>query len=167
METEKETQTAQEIHEILYDGADIPVTYQAGVSSVAAVPSVAGRTEIVKVRKIPRDEFTALALVIGDDSEEGEYREAALYCDRDEAWARSLDEASLDRVLAEGQRLNFSSYARWFRRRVRAVNLVSDQASLVEAAATALTRLQQRENTNGSATRATASATSGPGRTKS
>jgi len=141
--------SAQEAHEVLYDGADLEVLYKAG------------HLGLVKVRKIPREEFANLALIIQDDSELGEFQEAALYCGRDEAWARSLHEGSLDRVLAEGQRLNFSSYARWFRRRARMVSLVSNQEALVAAASEAMTRLTQRGFTNGSSARGTGTPSSG------
>lgn len=69
---------------MLYDGADIV----AGLRN--------GSIQTVKVRKIARADFSKLALLIGDDSEAAEFAEAALYCGRDEQWARSLDEASLD-----------------------------------------------------------------------
>jgi hypothetical protein len=148
-------QTAQEIHETLYDGADVSVTF------VGSVPGQSPRTEMVKVRKVPRSEFPSLALLIGDESEQAEFREAALYCAKDETWARSLDEASLDRVLAEGQRLNFSSFARWFRRRARMPGLLQDQTALIQLATEALTLLQPRDFTNGSSPRATGTAISG------
>jgi hypothetical protein len=144
--------TAQEVHETLYDGADIVVTYQSAPSHPSSI----------KVRKIPREEFSHLALLIQDESEEAEYREAALYCGKDEAWARTLSEESLDRVLAEGQRLNFPSFARWFRRRARLPGLVAGQQMLVQAALEAMTQMESHGRTNGSVVSdATAMATSG------
>ena len=147
--TQETPASAQEIHETLYDGADIPVSYNTG------------RAGAVKVRKIPRNELASLSVIIGDDTEEGEFEEAALYCGRDTAWARSLDEASLDRVLEEGQRLNFSSFARWFRRRVRMVELANDRTTLMRAAEEALNRLERRASMSGSSPRATGTPTCG------
>jgi len=147
--------SAAEIHETLYDGADTSVTY------VASVPSGETRTELVKVRKLPREEFSALALIIGDESESAELREAALYCGRPEEWAATLEEASLDRVLAEGQRLNFSSYARWFKRRARLLGLMENQTQLLATATQMIERMEQRNNTNGCSPKATATRTSG------
>ena len=141
--------TAAEVHEALYDGADTPVEFSNGNRGV------------VKVRKIARPDFATLAVLMEDDSEEGELREAAFYCGLDETWARQLTELSLDRVLAEGQRLNFSRYARWFRRRARLPQLVNGQEALVQAALEAVSRLTPRESTNGSSARDTATPSSG------
>ena len=144
MKQEQDAQpTAQEIHETLYDGVDVSVSSSSSSSSSS-----------IKVRKLPWSEFRSLALAIEDESEAGALREAALYCGQDEVWARSLDQASLDCVLAEGQRLNFSGFACWFRRQARLPQLLANQEPLVRLAMEALTRLQPRESTNGSSPRA-------------
>lgn len=156
-------ESAQQIHEALYDGADLQVTFTGGSGGDASSP--APPPEVVKVRKIPRSEFGMLALVIGDDSDEGETQEAALYTARDGAWVKRLDEASLDRVLQEGQRLNFFRFARWFRRRGRMLELMKDSSNLVALATEAMrndpTLSKLLAATNGSSPRGTATRTSG------
>lgn len=141
--------TPQAVHETLYDGADVPVAFKDGQRS------------IVKVRKLARSEFALLSAIVMDDSESAEFMEAALYCGKDSSWAIQLTEESLDAVLQEGTRLNFPSFARWFRRRARVPRLISGQEELVKAAMEAMTLLQQREPMNGSLARATGTPISG------
>lgn len=165
-------ESAQEIHEALYDGADLVVTFKpnGGASVPASQPGGTGGASVpasqaVKVRKIPREEFTALSLVIGDDSEAGELREAALYTARDEAWAATLDDESLTRVLEEGHRLNFFTFARWFRRRGRTMELMSGNSGLLRQALEVMKTDPQLsrwlDSTNGSSARATGTPPSG------
>lgn len=149
-----EAHSEKEIHEALYDGADAKVTFTDG------------RSEIVKIRKIPRNLFGTYALLIADESEAGEIAEAALYCDRPAQWAASLDGPSLDLVLAEGQRLNFPSFRRWYRRRARTLELVQDRGELMKHAITAMRAdpalSRWLDSTNGSSPRDGATANSGP-----
>lgn len=155
-----ETETAQDIHEALYDGADLAVSFRPP-NGGASVPA----SQVVKIRKIPREEFTELSLVIGDDSEAGELREAALYTARDEAWAATLDDESLTRVLEEGHRLNFFTFARWFRRRGRTMELMSGNSGLLRQALEVMKADPQLSrwlgSTNGSSARATGTPPSG------
>jgi hypothetical protein len=144
--------SAQEINETLNDGLDV------------AVRTRDGRDLAVKVRKVPRSEFAHYSLMLEDLSAEGEIFEAAFYCGQPPEWALCLDEESFDRVLAEGQRLNFSTYARWFRRSARLVPLVSKNEELIKLALEQAKRLEQRSSTNGSSARDTASASSAAGR---
>lgn len=158
MKHEAPTETAQEIHEALYDGADIPVSFRPGS---AGVPPA----EVIKIRKIPREQFTEYSLVIGDDSATGELREAALYTARDETWAATLDDESLTRVLEEGHRLNFFTFARWFRRRGRTLQLMNGNEAWLRQAVELIQdnpRLSHLlGSTNGSSVRATGTPTSG------
>ena len=143
---------SQTIHETLYDGADVPVTYTDG------------RTEMVKVRKIPRSEFAQYSLLIGSLNGD-ESAECAFYCDKDEAWAKSLDDDSFDRVLAEGQRLNFTRYANWFSRQAAKMQLVKQQSHAIGEALELLnshpTLKTLLVSTNGSSARDTATPISG------
>ncbi|HHY84885.1 MAG TPA: hypothetical protein GYA07_05035 [Verrucomicrobia bacterium] len=112
--------TAQEIHETLYDGVDVPVIHKDG------------RREVVKVRKVPRSQMAQYSMLIGGGDETAE---CAFYCDRDQAWANSLDDDSFDHVLEEGQRLNFTSFARWFERQARKLKVVEGQQQTLAMAA--------------------------------
>ena len=147
--------TAESIHETLYDGADLTVVFKDGHS------------DTIKVRKIPRSEFGAYAEIISDKSEAGERREAALYCSQTEDWIGRLDDDSFDAILAEGNRLNFTSFARWFRRVARDPRLLENNQHLVNLAMEAMTRMGLQGSTNGSAPSATPTPTSGAGPRKS
>lgn len=124
-------ETPQEIHEALYDGADLPIHYLSGAD------------EVVKVRKIPRNQFGQYAQLIGaDDGDEA--AECGFYVDsepgtrnsqpRSAEWARTLDDASFDRLLEEGQRLNFPRFTSWFGRQARKLKLVRDRNGLLAEA---------------------------------
>lgn len=140
--------TAQEVHETLYDGADLTIVFKDGSS------------DTVKIRKIPRSHFGKYAEIIQEESEDAEFREAALYLGSVVS-VRNLTDESLDAVLAEGERLNFTSFARWFRRRARMPSLLQGRQDLVNLAMEAMSRLTPRASTNGSAPSGTATPTSG------
>ena len=118
---------AREVHEALYDGADLKVTH------------CDGRAEMVKVRKIPRSEFAAYALAVTDEGEQGEADELRCYVPgRDDAWWAGLTDESREAIAAEGTRLNFPDFARWWRRRARLVNLASQDTEAIRRAAALL-----------------------------
>ncbi|HMP84467.1 MAG TPA: hypothetical protein PKA41_17365 [Verrucomicrobiota bacterium] len=144
-------------------------TLEGGADVVVTLRNAQARPVAVKVRKLPRAEYASLALVIGDETESGELAEAALYCGRDEAWAAELDDDSLDRVLAEGTRLNFTSFARWFKRRARMPQLLvaTETRQLVEASLEVIRTMEQRDSTSGSPARDTENPISASGATRS
>lgn len=113
--------SAQDINETLYDGADLKVTY------------LDGKTEVVKVRKIPRAELGQYSLHIGQVNGD-ETAECAYYVGRPPAWAETLNDESYDLVLAEGQRLNFTRWAAWFDRQSRKLKLVGQSSSAIQQA---------------------------------
>jgi hypothetical protein len=146
------TLSAEEVREVLYDGADLMVTHRDG------------RRESVKVRKIPRNEYGAYALVVTDDTEEGERAELKLYVpDRDVPWWCSLTDDSRDAIAAEGERLNFTSFARWWRRAARNMRLLQGQSETVAIAEQLLTRSTPPAPRNGSPVSGTAAASNGRG----
>jgi len=75
-----------------------------------------GRTETVRVLKLPREQIPEYSRVIGQGNED---LECALFTGRDAAWARSLDDASFDRVMDQGQDLNLAAYISWNARQQR------------------------------------------------
>lgn len=150
--------TAQEVREALYDGADLTVTHQDG------------RRESVKVRKIPRNAMAAYALVI-DESAVDETAECLMYVTgRDRAWADSLSDESFSAVIEEGQRLNFTCFTAWFRRRTKLLALGNEGAEAVAAANRLLAANPNlspstpRGSRNGSPAVDTPRPSSGPGR---
>jgi hypothetical protein len=120
--------TAEQVHETLYDGVDVPVRYHQD-----------GRAEVVKVRKIPREEMAQYSILIaaagGDEA-----GECAFYVGKPIVWPTSLDDDSFDRVLAEGQRLNFTRFANWFERQSRKIKLVKQHSEILAQATEILER---------------------------
>ncbi len=90
--------TAQAVHETLYDGVDLVVTFEDGRPS-----------QTIKVRKIPRKELLGLATCLARDE-----MEAAFYMGRDVEFAEALSDDSFVAVMREGRRLNFTRLGSWF-----------------------------------------------------
>ena len=110
---EAPTNTAAQVNELLYDGADLVVAFEDGRAP-----------ETVKVRKIPRKDFQQLATRWL--SEEGE---CAFYLDRDPSFAEALTEESFDAVMQEGRRLNFTRFSNWLRRQMQKMDLMTLDAA--------------------------------------
>jgi hypothetical protein len=150
--TQEERLTPQQVHETLYDGLDVTVRHKDG------------RSEAVKVRKIPRSEFHAYSEIVAR-MEPDESAECAYYVGRDPQWSGSLHDESFDLIMSEGQRLNFPSFAAWFRRQAAKLELVRNRNDLVEQSMrlleTSPTLSRLLERTNGSSARDTATPTSG------
>lgn len=120
MEGIKLPETPQEIYEVLADGTNIKVAYENGRPP-----------EIIKVKKISRDNFALLAdAILGDI--QAEYPEAACYCGRDVEWARSLTEESFEAVMQEGRRLNFTRFNAWFARRQAVIGMSGIQEPMLK-----------------------------------
>lgn len=143
---------ATETHETLYDGKDMLVVYADA------------REEVIKVRKVPRDEFGKFAMLCDGTNEDAE---CGFYAGRDAEWARTLSEESYDLVLKEGQDQNFTRFTNWCERQARRLDLLQGQGKLMEKSLAllehnpALKRLL--DSTNGSSVKATANGTSGVG----
>lgn len=90
--------------ENLIDGKIITVTYNAKKAKESGA-----KGEEIRVRKIPIFDMEPLGRTFGKF-----VGEVALYAERDEAWARSLDEESFGAVLEEGRKLNFTSFKKWW-----------------------------------------------------
>ncbi len=121
-------ETAQEVAETLADGTNI------------SIELTNGNREIVKVRRIPRREFTKFAplafVSLAPDSDETP--EAAYYLDKSLEFAQSMTEDSLDAVLMEGRRLNFSRFASWANQRAELLKMMQGKAPTLSALVTAI-----------------------------
>jgi hypothetical protein len=112
-------ETPQEIYEVLADGTNIKVFYASDRPP-----------EILKIRKISRENFPVLAdAILGDIS--GEYPEAGCYGGRDAVWAKSLSEESFEAVMQEGRRLNFTRFGAWFERRQAVIDMTKVTAPML------------------------------------
>lgn len=97
---EKEVKTSDV--ENLIDGKHVPVKFAPKQGQKQAEGSIF-------VRRIPIFDMDPLGRVFGKIA-----AEAALYCDKDEAWIRSLSEESFAEVLTTGRQLNFTSFKKWY-----------------------------------------------------
>ena len=116
--------TAKEVAETLADGTQIPVTYQDG------------RTEITKIRRVPRNEFVPYASAIMDAVTD-ERPECAFYANKPVEWTDEITDESFDAVMQEGRRLNFTRWAAWFARRQETLRLAQVSHPALKAAAEA------------------------------
>lgn len=99
----KEAAARAELENII-DGVKLPVTYRRKAAGEAA------KTEEILVRKIPICDLDPLGRAFGTYA-----KEVAVYADKDEAWAKSLEDESFSAVLEEGRRLNFHKLEKWFK----------------------------------------------------
>jgi hypothetical protein len=105
MNAENKKQQPESEIENLIDGKSIDVEF-----TPEAAKKIGKKGETVRVRKIPIFDMEPLGRVFGQIA-----KEAALYCERDDSFVRSLTEDSFASVLEEGRKLNFTSFKRWFR----------------------------------------------------
>lgn len=148
-------ETAEEIHETIYDGSDLMVHYSDG------------RSECVKVRKIPRKDFAQYASLMSDEESEcGFYVE-----DKDSDWANSLSDESFDAVLEKGQHLNFPRFISWYERQSKKMNVFEIQGRMAATALSVMEKSpmlsQMLASMNGSLPKATPNVNSGTGVRKS
>jgi len=102
--------------ETILGGAEIPVTYTDG------------RTEHIRIRKIPLRDMPRLAQVFAQDMAE----EAAFYAQRDPAWIGTLTDESFAAVFEEGRRLNFTLFRTWFQGKTQELELMGKQPQLTK-----------------------------------
>jgi len=96
----QKTDTKPDSFAILLGGNEILVTRQDG------------RTETVKVLKLPIKQFPALLKAITGSEEQ----QAEVYCGQPSGWAETLDRESMEKVIIEGEELNVSFFERWYQR---------------------------------------------------
>ena len=103
-EKQKAEAAAKAELENIIDGVKIPVRHRK------TGPNQSPLNEEILVRKIPICDLDPLGRAFGSYP-----KEVAVYADKDEAWAKSLDDESFEAVLEEGRRLNFHKLEKWFK----------------------------------------------------
>lgn len=109
-----EQKNPAEVYAILNDGEELTVTH------------VDGRTETVKVRKVPIREMRLLGEAWGKED-----KEVAVYTGKTDDWVKTLTDESFEAVVERGKELNFLSFKRWFKRQERTLEALGQTTDTV------------------------------------
>lgn len=96
--------------EILMGGREITVAHADG------------RTETIKVRKVPIRHLDRLGRAWGKEAEE-----VAVYADRKPEWVDTLTDESFEQIIEIGRELNEVPFAKWFKRQEKALEAIGQK----------------------------------------